>query len=71
VILARKGLKRGCRLVVNGNRRRVARQTGCVPDVMGKNRFSAAVREGIAQADRGELIDDDEVRIWLEQQESS
>lgn len=34
-----------------------------------KARFSAAVREGIAQADRGELIDDDEVRIWLEQQE--
>jgi predicted transcriptional regulator len=56
---------------VNGNRRRVARQTGCVPDVVEKNRFSAAVREGIAQADRGELIDDDEVRIWLEQQESS
>jgi predicted transcriptional regulator len=36
-----------------------------------KNRFSAAVREGIAQADRGELIHDDEVRIWLEQQERS
>jgi predicted transcriptional regulator len=36
-----------------------------------KGRFSAAVREGIAQADRGELIDDDEVRIWLEQQERS
>jgi predicted transcriptional regulator len=34
-----------------------------------KARFSAAVREGIAQADRGELIDDDEVRVWLEQQE--
>jgi predicted transcriptional regulator len=28
-----------------------------------QNRFSAAVREGIAQADRGELIDDDEVRL--------
>jgi predicted transcriptional regulator len=36
-----------------------------------KNRFSAAIREGIAQADRGELIDDDEVRVWLEQQERS
>jgi predicted transcriptional regulator len=36
-----------------------------------KNRFSAAVREGIAQAERGELIDDDEVRLWLEQQERS
>ena len=33
--------------------------------------FSAAVREGIAQADRGELIEDDDVRIWLEQQERS
>ena len=36
-----------------------------------KTRFSAAVREGIAQADRGELIDDDEVRLWLERQERS
>ncbi len=36
-----------------------------------RNRFSAAVREGIAQADRDELIDDDEVRVWLEQQERS
>lgn len=34
-------------------------------------RFRAAVREGLAQADRGELIDDDEVRQWLEQQERS
>jgi predicted transcriptional regulator len=34
-----------------------------------KNRFSAAVRKGVAQADQGELIDDDEVRLWLEQQE--
>jgi predicted transcriptional regulator len=36
-----------------------------------KNRFSAVVREGIAHADRGELIDDDEVRLWLERQERS
>jgi len=36
-----------------------------------KQRFQAAVREGIAQADRGELVDDDEVRLWLEQQERS
>lgn len=36
-----------------------------------KSRFGAAVRQGIAQADRGELIDDDEVRLWLEQQERS
>jgi predicted transcriptional regulator len=28
-------------------------------------RFRAAVREGIAAADRGELVDDDEVRLWL------
>ena len=34
-----------------------------------KARFSAAVREGIAEADRGELIDDDEIRRWLEEQE--
>jgi predicted transcriptional regulator len=32
-------------------------------------RFRDAVREGVAQADRGELIEDDAVRIWLEQQE--
>ena len=36
-----------------------------------QNRFSAAVREGIAQADRGELIDDTEVSLWLERQERS
>jgi predicted transcriptional regulator len=36
-----------------------------------RNRFSVAVRAGIAQADQGELIEDDEVRIWLEQQERS
>ena len=29
-------------------------------------RFRAAVREGIGQADRGELVDDDEVRQWLD-----
>jgi hypothetical protein len=34
-------------------------------------RFRAAVRESITQAVRGELIDDDEVRRWLEQQERS
>ena len=28
--------------------------------------FRAAVREGIAQADSGELIDDDEARPWPE-----
>jgi predicted transcriptional regulator len=34
-------------------------------------RFRAAVREGMAQADRGDFIDDDEIRLWLEQQERS
>ncbi len=34
-------------------------------------RFRGAVREGAAQADHGELIEDDEVRLWLEQQERS
>ena len=33
--------------------------------------FRAAVREGIAAADRGELIDDEEVRLWLEERERS
>ena len=32
-------------------------------------RLRAAVREGVAQADSGELIGDDEARNWLEQQE--
>ena len=34
-------------------------------------KFRAAVRDGIAQADRGELIDDEEVRFWLEERERS
>ena len=34
-------------------------------------RLRAAVREGVAEADRGELIDDDQVRLWLEQQQRS
>ena len=34
-------------------------------------RFRAAVREGITQADKGDLVDDDEIRTWLEQQERS
>ncbi|HEY3455668.1 MAG TPA: hypothetical protein VGK64_13770 [Bryobacteraceae bacterium] len=33
--------------------------------------FCAAVREGIAQADRGELIEDEEVRRWLVERERS
>jgi predicted transcriptional regulator len=32
-------------------------------------RFRMAVIEGVEQADRGELIDDDDVREWLELQE--
>jgi len=34
-------------------------------------KFSSAVRDGIAQADQGELIDDEEVRKWLEERERS
>jgi len=34
-------------------------------------KFRAAVREGIAQADRGELVEDEEVRLWLEERERS
>jgi len=34
-------------------------------------RFRAAVREGITQADREELIDDEEVRLWLKKRERS
>jgi predicted transcriptional regulator len=34
-------------------------------------RFRAAVREGLIQADQEQLIDDDEVRQWIEQQEDS
>jgi predicted transcriptional regulator len=32
-------------------------------------RYRAAVREGIAQADCDELIDDEEVRVWIEERE--
>lgn len=34
-----------------------------------EEKFRTAVQAGIEQADRGELIDDDEVRLWLEQRE--
>ena len=34
-------------------------------------KFRAAVREGIAQADRGELIEDEEVERWLQERERS
>jgi predicted transcriptional regulator len=33
--------------------------------------FRAAVWEGIAEADRGEFIDDEDVRLWLEERERS
>ncbi len=35
------------------------------------SQFCATVRQGLAQVERGELIDDDEVRLWLETQERS
>jgi predicted transcriptional regulator len=31
--------------------------------------LSAAVRQGLLQANRGELVDDDEVRLWIENRE--
>lgn len=34
-------------------------------------KFRAAVGAGIAQADREELIDDEQVRLWLEERERS
>ncbi len=34
-------------------------------------RYRAAVLEGIAAADRGEFVEDDEVRLWLEERERS
>lgn len=36
-----------------------------------EEKFRAAVQEGIEQADRGKFIDDDEVRLWLEERERS
>ena len=35
------------------------------------HRYRAAVREGIAAADRGEFIEDEDVRLWLEERERS
>jgi len=35
------------------------------------DRFLEAVEQGIAQADRGELIEDEQVRMWLEGRERS
>ena len=35
------------------------------------DRITAAVRQSIAQADRGELIEDNEVLAWLRRQERS
>lgn len=34
-------------------------------------KFRAAVREGIAEADRRKLIDDEEIGLWLEERERS
>lgn len=60
---------------------RIAAQAGTEPERLVKDaalwvmeqeeRFRAAVREGVAQADRGELVDDEEARLWLEQRERS
>ena len=36
-----------------------------------KPSFRAAVQEGLEQADRGDLVDDDDVRRWLEHRERS
>jgi predicted transcriptional regulator len=57
----------------------LAARTGANPHDLVKNaalrlvedsaRFRAAVRVGLAEADRGELIDDAEVLLWLEKQE--
>ena len=59
----------------------IASDSGTVPEQLVKQtvnrmlhdraRFIAGVRRGIEQADRGELVDDDEVRQWLEEQERS
>lgn len=35
------------------------------------HRHRAAVREGIAAADRGEFVEDEDVRLWLEERERS
>jgi len=32
--------------------------------------FRAAVREGITQAECGEFVEDDDVRLWLEEREA-
>jgi predicted transcriptional regulator len=34
-----------------------------------RERFATAVREGVQRADQGELLDDEEVRLWLEDRE--
>ena len=59
----------------------IASASGTVPEQLVKQtvnrmlhdrtRFIAGVRRGVEQADRGELVDDDEVRQWLEKQERS
>ncbi len=36
-----------------------------------EERFLAAVDKGIAEADRGEFVDDEQVLRWLEQRERS
>ena len=58
---------------------RVANRAGTNAEVLVKDaalrfaedreQFAAAVPEGVEQADRGEMVDDDHVRIWLEVRE--
>lgn len=58
---------------------RLATLTGRHPDKLvqeaidryteAEERFLAAVEQGITSAERGDLIDDDQVRLWLEARE--
>jgi predicted transcriptional regulator len=60
---------------------RLARQTGGEVDVLleeaikhctdEEERFLAAVDSGIAAADRGDFVEDEEVRVWLEKRARS
>jgi predicted transcriptional regulator len=59
----------------------IAAHSGTDPEHLVKNaalrlveedaKFRAPAREGLAQVDRGELVDDEEVRLWLEGRECS
>lgn len=59
----------------------IARHEGRKPEELAKDvllrliedneRYRAAVREGIAAANRGEFVEDEDVRQWLEERERS